>query len=905
MGTRSFGPAYGPGVRVEERGISGVILPSTLGTTAIFGQFERGRVHTAASPYYNYCGSLTSFAKQMGGRISESDAPLCGQQFFEQSQGAGAILAVRLTDGLEAKSESILYTRHLGTGFHAPTSTKDNQSQIRTQALKITSKNGGKWGGRYAFHRAEVALIGDIAETALTTGLTMLKDYWKGATLYLDGVPFRSYEVIGNTTAGVVTVKAGSTMSTDKGTSVDLDYTLILTPHTDAETGFSKGLRVQVTQAEESGAYFGLDVFLDSLLVARYTKLSMDPDSEFYVERIVNDDSSNYYFEVDDLLTTGIDRTSLDVMPANFYAQLKSLTTTKATFNAAQVASVSDSHVRVVGLTTPTDDLIPHRLTFTWDNVAHQYAVVATSAKWKSVALRNLPAFAVGAAVQYNKTCTAENDWTIGIVVDHDAEPALNSTIVIDVMPVTTDAIGDIFASTAPLRKMSIGLADEDSATVQAGDLTTILTPPTQASVTGTVDGPFAIVLGVNDALKFQIDKRTAVTVTLVADPAKTIGAVVTEINAAFDAVFGVGVVNSASAVGNKLKLTSAWYEGGGPGSCVDVQTVANHAYTTLGLTVAATYGTKGSEVMLSFLDPCVGGYDGDTPSDAKYIEALSIANCPLNWTLRKNYGVIQIAVPSMTTAAVQQAAIAYAERNSHFYHGAIPSTTLTENDAIVYVESTLGRSDFAGYYFPSFVYIMDPDKTSRRKLVHNVGLVAGRIARQARDARHFVQPAAGVNTKLLPVVALPTADNLDEGVLCDRGVNVVKYIYGAHVLWGVRTAYTTKTFKYLTHRLQVSQIEHMLLDNLDNILFRLNDPELWTELTTMIRDMLYPMFRDGAFEGKTFDDAITVKIDADNNPAEERTLGNLHADVGFVMKSPVERVIIGIYPTGVVERVA
>ena len=770
--------------------------------------------------------------------------------------------------------------------------------------------------------RAEVADVNaDIAALTLTTGKTMRANEWKGATLTLDGVTFRTYEVVSNTTAGVLTVKTGSNMDADFGASVDPDYTLVLPFHTVPTTGTDKGLRAEIIPADvDDSGYFGLVVWIDDARMKTYPRLSMDPTSEYYVERIINDDESNDWVEAEDLLTAGTVMSGA-LVPSPLYGQLNSLTATKATFNPIQVVSVSSASVRVVGVVWPASPTpVPHRLTFTWDVVAHEYAVVASAIRHPEIDISNLPVFAVGAGAQYHQSQTPESAYTIGLVVDHYAEPAASSTIVVDVLPIP-DAAGYVVPdSTAPLKKFQITSRDHNSVTINAGDLTTVGTAPALATVTGTVAGPYAIVAGVNDAFDFSISNREAIVAppapVLAPGPARTAAQVAADINTAFDSVYGAGVLNPASVYTDALgatyvRLTGVWHEGGGPGSVVTIAAIANDCYATLGagaggFVAGSTYGTPGKLALLEVQQPCWGGYDGAAPPDSAYQAALATDRFgPLYWTQGGGYGAIQLAIPDKTTTAIQQAAEATAAALNLFFHVLVPNTNNTSQAIRDYVNTTVGRSDFAGVFVPSFVTILDPDKTAKQIDVPNTGMVMGRIAKLARNSRHYVDPAAGIDKGVdFPlIVTLPIDEtNFDLEVLTPNGINSIVKRRGRYIPWGCRTIGNSKTFRWLTHRLQTSQIEHDLQDNMDLFVFRLNDPSLWAELSVITTEYMLPIYRAGAFKGRTPFEAFQIKADDENNPVSEQEAGNVHLDLGFIMKDPAERVVIGVYPNQIVE---
>lgn len=914
---REFGPVRGAGVLVQERGASGSVQQSDVGCVAVIGRFERGAVNTPADPQYNLCSSERAASRILGGRYEGFKSPYVKDHFWKYGQGAGKFIGIRVTDGDEEAAEMTLFTRHRGTDFRVTDALNGGQAQVKLPCLKVTAKNGGRWASRQRIAVGDMptSVAASLTELTLATGLTTKKDEFAGATLTLEAVSWRTYEVVSNTTAGVLTVKTGSTMLTDAGAGVTRGFVVSL-ENEELATNVRKALAVRVVQpSADPTLYFGLHVYVDGVVVKKWDQLSMNPASPWYVETLVNDDLSNYEIEVEDLLPTGIALVA-DHMPANWYGRLKSVTTTTATFCPAQVSSVDDPvNVRIVEIVEPASaELVPHRLTFTWDLAATKYVVTASELGRSGVQFGALPDFAVGAAPQIEVNYTADNPYTVGVTIDHPTgDPLDGTTFVLDVLPVNDlCAPGGYIvgkAQTLPGTQARIASATHKSVTVEAGDLTSMVTAPTAAQVIGSVAEPYAIVLATNDAVQVNVANREAITVTLTAGGAVTAAAIAAEINAAFDAVYGAGVLHPASVLvdlaGDKfLQIDDPAYEGGGPGSVVEILTVAHSAYATLGFAVGTTRGTAGSEQQLIFGSEPGSGHDGGTPTAQDYLDALAIATSPLNKLAGKGLGVLQFATPEVTTTAVQKAGIQYAEARNHLYYPLVPNSTTTEDAALAYKDGTIGVSELAAYFWPSYGFVPDPDGGGSGITIELplVGMIMGLTSRRARDNRGYHVAAAGVDAKLYDVVDLPTGDMaLDEETLTPRGVNVIKKVGADFVIWGGRVSDTSSLTRWLKNRLQTSHFEHTLQEQLVDVVFRNNDPLEWAELKTRLADYFYPQYELGMFKGSGFANAVTIKVDAENNPDSEQVAGNMHADVSFALVDMIERLVIGVSNQGAV----
>lgn len=278
MAERRFGPIEGAGVVVIERQGDRQIIGGSLGTTCLVGIFEKGPVGEL-----NRVIGKSSMRRRAGDRISEGYAPDAALDFIEQSRGAGELYLVRVTDGSEVKSDGSFYDR----------------ADARNNVLKVSAKNGGRWGGKEKTNVGDVGTIAtDILATAIDTGITMLEDELVGGSVVLEGVPTQSFEIIGNTAAGVVTVTPDSDMVGDLLGGADPTnkaFILLL------ENG-GKALAIQIVDGNvKPTSEWGLEVYADDELVLKWNDLSSDPNEPNYYLRRINDDDTNDQVELENL----------------------------------------------------------------------------------------------------------------------------------------------------------------------------------------------------------------------------------------------------------------------------------------------------------------------------------------------------------------------------------------------------------------------------------------------------------------------------------------------------------------------------------------------------------------------------------------------------------------------------
>lgn len=913
---RRWGAVRGAGVQVKETSPGEPIVASAMGVIAVLGKFERGLVSTGADPNYNLCTGREEFRQRMGGRLGGSDyAPDVCQDYWEMGEGAGAIVAVRLTDGTEKTAGLKLYDRRWGAGFYAPIGETDGQSQIKQPVATIAAHNAGKWAGGTRKFRGAVAAGGDFTATTITDATaTWVVNEWAGATFAADEVA-KTYKVLSNT-ATILTLETGNDLAADRVSAGASSLYFTVEQPTAADYTTDRSLRVRVGPPEANVTGFSLRVYLNDELVKTFPTLSMDPTSRYYAPTTINV-ASNIWVRFTDL---NADVATLgDVRPAGFYGTARALSATKAEFNTAWIRSVSDANIKVADLRGYGKALAAGRYTFTWDLAGTSYVVTHVPYCRSGVQLTDLSDFAVGAAAQYHKTYSETLVPTL--IVDHVGAVANAATIVIDCQPLEETFVqrgGYVLpkADSDPHVSYRVGSATQYDVTIESGSLVTAGGVANSAAVvTGTAAGVYTITVGVDDTILMNVDGRTSVTTVLTPGIGITAATIVGEINAAFDAVFGAGNLNPASvytdAVGDTyVRFTGGTMDGGGASSSVAIETVAQDAYTILGLTVAATYGTAGTEFEVQWPQALSDGFDGGDPSTADYTGALSIGSGPLPMLEEEGLGFIKIAIPGVETTAIQQALAASAEALNYGCHLSIPAATVLEADVLVYVNDTLGRSDFAGVYFPTWVYVVDPDKPELEKLVPNCGMVLGRDAKYARDFGHYIRPAAGLDATLPRITRLPTTGTngkdrkLNHEILNPAGINILRLKGGKYVVWGGRSVARSTNWIFFTQRAQMSHYEWTMRDSMDWTIFETNDKRLWKQLRSVLRVYFSAEFAKGAIRGKNVDDAVIIKADSENNTDASIDAGDMNVAIAPRLGNFVERAIFTMSRQGIYEAV-
>lgn len=216
------------------------------------------------------------------------------------------------------------------------------------------------------------------------------------------------------------------------------------------------------------------------------------------------------------------------------------------------------------------------------------------------------------------------------------------------------------------------------------------------------------------------------------------------------------------------------------------------------------------------------------------------------------------------------------------------PDTSLTGNDAIN-----------AAFYFP-WVMAPDPLQENRAAEFPPCGYVAGLYAR-TDSGRGVWKAPAGTEASLTGVLGVKTVLTNDEnGVLNPKAVNCIRNlpVYGT-VLWGARTLQGNdergSEWKYVPVRRTALFIEESLYRALKWVVFEPNDEPLWSQIRLNVGAFMHDLFRQGAFQGKTPQDAYFVKCDKETTTQSDINRGIVNIVVGFAPLKPAEFVIIKI----------
>ena len=139
-----------------------------------------------------------------------------------------------------------------------------------------------------------------------------------------------------------------------------------------------------------------------------------------------------------------------------------------------------------------------------------------------------------------------------------------------------------------------------------------------------------------------------------------------------------------------------------------------------------------------------------------------------------------------------------------------------------------------------------------------------------------------------------------ENGELNPRGVNVLRVfpVFGG-VCWGSRTLVgadqIASEWKYVPVRRTALFIEESLYEALKWTVFEPNDEPLWSQVRLNVGAFMHGLFRQGAFQGSTPQQAYLVKCDSETTTQADIDLGVVNILVGFAPLKPAEFVVIQI----------
>lgn len=208
-------------------------------------------------------------------------------------------------------------------------------------------------------------------------------------------------------------------------------------------------------------------------------------------------------------------------------------------------------------------------------------------------------------------------------------------------------------------------------------------------------------------------------------------------------------------------------------------------------------------------------------------------------------------------------------------------------------------RHKNAAVYFPR-LKVADPFDEYRLRSFGASGTVAG-IYSRTDTTRGVWKAPAGLDARLRGVSELDfKMTDPENGSINPIAVNAIR-VFPIHgqVVWGARTLdgadVAASEWKYISVRRTALMIEESLYRGTHWVVFEPNDEPTWAKVRQNVGAFMMGLFRQGAFQGSTPQQAFYVKCDGETTTANDRNLGIVNIEVGFAPLKPAEFVVIKI----------
>ncbi len=200
---------------------------------------------------------------------------------------------------------------------------------------------------------------------------------------------------------------------------------------------------------------------------------------------------------------------------------------------------------------------------------------------------------------------------------------------------------------------------------------------------------------------------------------------------------------------------------------------------------------------------------------------------------------------------------------------------------------------DYSAIFFPRITV----NENNLNKNIGPAGAIAGLFSRIDTNRGVWKAPA-GTEADLRGITGLEYRfSDRENGQLNPHAVNTIRIFPNGIVNWGARTMDGDDDFaseyKYIPIRRTALFIEESLYRGLKWVVFEPNDEPLWAQIRLNVGAFMHNLFRQGAFQGKTKQEAYFVKCDSETTTQNDIDLGIVNIWVGFAPLKPAEFVIL------------
>ena len=210
--------------------------------------------------------------------------------------------------------------------------------------------------------------------------------------------------------------------------------------------------------------------------------------------------------------------------------------------------------------------------------------------------------------------------------------------------------------------------------------------------------------------------------------------------------------------------------------------------------------------------------------------------------------------------------------------------------------------TSYGGFYYP-WLRVAAPHVTGGSRLVPATGHVAGIYARVDSQRGVHAAPANeavnGIVSADQTGVVSPLSHILtqaDQEVLNPRSVNAIRdFRAGGRGIrvWGARTMSSDALWKYVNVRRLMIFLERSIERGTRWVIFEPNVEATWAAVRGALMTFLTTVWRNGALQGRTQNEAFFVKCDRTTMTQDDIDNGRLVCEVGVAPVRPAEFIIL------------
>jgi phage tail sheath protein FI len=291
-----------------------------------------------------------------------------------------------------------------------------------------------------------------------------------------------------------------------------------------------------------------------------------------------------------------------------------------------------------------------------------------------------------------------------------------------------------------------------------------------------------------------------------------------------------------------------------------------------------------------------VKGDDGKRLQNLDYTNAFRLLDTVSDISL--------IAVPGVGAPEVVAAGMNYCgvlrPLSDCFYIADLPQQNAVQNapftEVTAWQNDLSGANSYGAAYYP-WLRMSDPNGGPEAIDVPPSGFVAGVYAR-ADTQRGVWKTPAGIQASIAGSVGLTRElTDVEHGNLNTHknSVCAVRHFPASGtVVWGGRTlSANAPEWPFIAPRRMAIFLRKSIFDGIQWAVFEPNDEPLWSQLRLNLNAFMVTLFRKGAFQGSTPNQAFFVKVDSETTTQADIDAGVVNILVGFAPLKPAEFVVV------------